>query len=361
MKFGLRCAIACVIGCWSASVLAQSEFDSISRVGDKGPPAQGNLVPESSTAYEVVLKQNNVDLKVPINEIKWIDFQGSPLAMTSANRYAYDGKMKELQAALDRMQVGNLQPDAATDFAFYECLVPAKNALSGSGDLTTAGAALIKWTDAHPKHYRYLQACELLGDIFVALGKLDYAKKYYTEVAKAPIPDYKLRAAVALGRAYLSQGKVDEADRAFDVGLNAKAENDALNAAAQVGKAQCLADKEPQKAVKFIKDAIENTDSTDIEQSARAYNALGYAYEKLYALNKKPEDMKEAFYSFLKVDLLYGESGDAHAEALYHLIKHWNLQKKPERANDARDTLAKQYPNSRWKKLADGASGRTGR
>ncbi len=337
------------ISCWAGLAQAANDFDVVHTQG-KEAVRQG-VLQESDSPLKVILKQNGVDREIPINEVKWIDFMNTPSALNTAARSASENNLKELKAALGRVPAGNLSGDAAAEMAYLEAYAAARSALLGDGDLRAAATALVQWNDKNPKHYRHLQACELLGDLAAALGNTEGARKFYGEVAAVPIPEYRLRAAVALGRAYLSQGKLAEADKAFDVGLTAGAQGetaDVLIAIAKIGKAQCLGDKDSESAIKSIKEAIEDIPASDAEMSARAFNALGNVFEIQYGKSKKPDDLQEAFFAFLKVDMLYSDSGDSHAEALFHLVKIWTVKKKAERAREALENLQKLFPNSRF-------------
>ena len=75
---------------------------------------------------------------------------------------------------------------------------------------------MIAFTKNYPDSYHYFQACEIVGDLLVANRSFDQAEEYYAKVAKAPWPDYQMRAGVAIGRALLAHGKNSEALDAFE-------------------------------------------------------------------------------------------------------------------------------------------------
>jgi tetratricopeptide (TPR) repeat protein len=150
---------------------------------------------------------------------------------------------------------------------------------------------------------------------------------------------------VLIARSLLTAGKNAEAMAKFDEVLASPAtgkEADAQKLAATLGKAQAQAaggDTEP--AIKAVEDVIAKAAPEERELHARAYNALGNCYAKA---GKK----KEALMAFLHVDLLYSGNKEQHAEALANLIPLWNDEKRPDRANTARNTLKEQYPSSPW-------------
>jgi tetratricopeptide (TPR) repeat protein len=173
------------------------------------------------------------------------------------------------------------------------------------------------------------------------------AQLQYAELAKAPWPEYQMRAAVAIGRTLQLQDKHAEAVQKFDSVLKMSDDNDAAKAqklSATLGKAVSLAATSPvDDAVKMIEDVIQNADPEQKEIQAQAYNALGTCYEKA-------GKSKDALLAFLHVDLLYNTVPDAHAEALSHLIPLWSAVGQEARAREARQTLQEKYANTRWAK-----------
>jgi tetratricopeptide (TPR) repeat protein len=179
----------------------------------------------------------------------------------------------------------------------------------------------------------------------VAAGNYSKAEEYYARLAKAPWPDYKMRAQIAMGRALLAQGKTAEANKAFDEVVINEAPGDLAESqrmAAKVGKARCLAaaDKTDQ-AIKTLEDIIAKADADNTELHALAYNALGSSL-------RKAGKSKEALLAYLHVDLLYSSIPEAHAEALANLEQLFNELHKPVHAKEVRAVLDDRYKNSRW-------------
>ena len=115
-----------------------------------------------------------------------------------------------------------------------------------------------------PNNFHYFKACELMGDLCVALGKFADAQKYYAKLSQAPWPDYKIRAQVALGRSYLAQGNAAAADKAFDDALDNDAPGELAEiqrTAARIGKARCmvLAGKTDQ-ALRSLNEILDRAD-----------------------------------------------------------------------------------------------------
>ena len=105
------------------------------------------------------------------------------------------------------------------DIEFYLAYCAAQQALGGKGEVTDAGRKLNEFVRQHPQNFHYLEAVETMGDLLMASDKFAAAQRQYAELAKAPWPDYKMRAGVLLGRTLQAQGKHQEAIREFDTVL----------------------------------------------------------------------------------------------------------------------------------------------
>jgi tetratricopeptide (TPR) repeat protein len=233
------------------------------------------------------------------------------------------------------------------DFDFYNALANAKLALRGEGEIREAGKAMIEFVKNNAESYHYLEACEVLGDLLVAVHSYPAAEEYYGKLAKAPWPETKMRAGVLIGRAQLAQNKFEEAHRSFQSVIDVVADGPAAEAAratALVGNASVLiGQKKTDEAIKVLNDIIAKGDSEDADLMAPAYNALGTAYRQM-------GDLNEAKFAFLHTDMLYSSVPDAHAEALANLSEIWRQLNKPERAAEAKKRLGELYKNSRWAK-----------
>ena len=302
---------------------------------------------ESMTPLKVAItEQNTLRSEIPVNEIVKIDYDGEPATMRIARQELLRGAYEAAIEALGKVKPEQLNRAVVRqDYEFYKALCAAKLALGGAGTIKDAGGQMIAFARDNPGSYHYLEACEIVGDLLVANGTYGPAVDYYQRLAKAPWPDYKMRAGVAIGRAHLAQGKTAEAERAFDGVIAIDAQGDLAKAqrlAATLGKARCLAAAEKYvEAIKMVKDILAKADPEDVELHARAYNTLGTAL-------RKGGDDKGALLAFLHVDVLYFAVPETHAEALANLAELWETMYKTERAVRARSILDEQYRNSRW-------------
>jgi tetratricopeptide (TPR) repeat protein len=298
------------------------------------------------TALKVVIETRNGPKDVPANEVVYVAFDGEPATLTGARTNVRNKRYEEALTALDKIELDkDSRKELVQDVQFYKALCTAKLALAGTGEVLAAGKLMNGFLTANSTSYHYLEACEVVGDLLVASGKYSAAAGFYSKLAAAPWPDYKMRAGVAMGRALLAERKVPDAQKAFDDVLAGDVKGDEADrqrTMAQLGKARCMAESgKPADAVKIAEEIITKTDSEQIDVQAQAYNTLGTALR----LMNKP---KEALRAFLHVDLLYNAAGDAHAEALANLAKLWNDVGQPERAVRAKQNLVERYKNSAW-------------
>jgi tetratricopeptide (TPR) repeat protein len=303
----------------------------------------------NTTPAEVELEQGPAGStkQVAVNQIQAIFYDNDPTDLKSAKNHVLAGRYAEGKAALDRIKKNAARPAVQQDIEFYRAFCAAKLALSGSGKPADAEPLMKAFIDANDKSYHYFEALEIEGDLLAADGRYGPATQYYARLQQAPWPDYKMRAGVASGRALLAQGKIDEAQNAFDKVIATQADDElalAQQSAAKLGKARAwIAAKNIAEGVKIAEDILKAADADDEPLQARAYNVLGTAY-------RQSGEVQKALLAFLRVDLLYSNVPDAHAEALANLAELWEQARKMDRAAQARKTLKEKYPNSPWAK-----------
>jgi TolA-binding protein len=283
-----------------------------------------------------------------VNQIKAIIFSEEPGELAQARVQAGNGAYAKAIQLLEKIDMGQVRRDfIKQDIEFYKAYCAGKLALAGEGQIAEAGGLINSFVKNYPSNYHFLEASELMGDMLMAAGRYENAEKQYAELAKAPWPEYKMRADVNLGRSLQAQKKHAAAIQKFDAALGqsgdgANAENQKLSAT--LGKAVSMAESgKVNDAVASIQKVIQDADPQQKELHARAYNALGTCYEK-------SKQNKEALFAFLHVDVVYNNVPEAHAEALSHLVPLWKAVGQDERSREAREMLQQKYANSKWAK-----------
>ena len=325
-------------GAVSAPVFSQSIKDRVRLV-------RGSEVGEitATTPTELTISLDGGQTKrVAANEVRSVVFDGEPVELTQARLHVKNGgyvSALERLGQIDRRKVE--RPIVREEVDFYLAYSGGKQALSGQGEVTDAGRKLNDFVRSHPQSFHYLEAVELMGDLLMASEKFPAAERQYSELAKAPWPEYKTRADVLLARSLQAQGKHDAAIAKFDAVLASGADEESLRTAT-LGKAVSLADTgRLDDAVRMIEDVIQAADPEQKVLQARAYNALGDCYQR-------GGRTKDALLAYLHVDVLYSTVPEAHAETLAHLVPLWEAVGQDARAREARQTLQDRYAGSRW-------------
>lgn len=322
---------------------AQAAFDGVKR-------AEGTIRGEITgiSPLTVVIEKQGVEEKVPVNEVLSLTFTGEPSELAFGRIAALNGRYEDAVETLGKIDLSKVErPPVKQDIEFYKALAAAKLALGGNGSIQEAGKLMVAFESQNKTSYHYLEASEIIGDLLVALGNYAGAENYYNRLAKAPWPEYKMRAGVLVGRALQAQDKHAEAIARFDQvlaldGMTPQANMQKL--AATLGKAVSLAagGKVPE-ALKMVQSVIRDASPENVELQARAYNALGNCY-------LKADKTKDALLAFLHTDVLYNSFPEAHAEALARLSKLWNKVGNAARGRDAAALLHERYPASVWAK-----------
>jgi len=305
------------------------------------------------TEREVTITRVNASepTTVPVNQIEWIQFDGEPAQLRIVRSAIATGNF---QGARQNLANDNLDPakierqELKQEILFYNALADAKLAQKPE-DVKAAGGKMFEFVQKNPTNWHYFEAVQALGDLLVADKNLPQAVQQYARLESAPWPDMQMRGAVARGRALQSQGQFAEALTAYEKALQvAGNSSDPLVAnqklAATVGKAACLAETgKAAEGIKLVEDVIATAKPEQAQLHAAAFTALGNCY-----LKASPPQPKEAFLSFLKVDVLYSAYPEYHAEALYHLSNLWKEVQKPDRGLEAKQQLIQRYSNSPW-------------
>lgn len=301
---------------------------------------------ESSPLELTIDKGSSGKRQVAVNEIRSVTFDDEPADLAQARIVARNGGYRAALEKLRGIDPKEVKRDLVQEeVGFYQAYCTAKLALAGDGEIVDAGRQLNDFVRNHPQNFHYLEAVETMGDLLMASDKYRAAQRQYAEIAKAPWPDFKIRAGVLLGRTLQAQGKHDEAIRQFDSVLATTDDTDASKNAklsATLGKATSLAETgRVEEAVTMIEQVIQNADPEQKELQARAYNALGDCYQR-------GGKVKDALLAYLHVDVLYSTVPDAHAEALAHLVPLWQAIGQEARARESRQTLNERYAGSPW-------------
>ena len=305
------------------------------------------------TPYDVTVDVGGTPQKLPVNEVDAVEFDGEPPEIKLVRGAFKNGGDQNVLVQLQKINAASLtKKELKQDYDFYAAASKARLALRGAGPVKQAGGLMFTFVTTHPDSYHLLQAQEMLGELLVADGNVAAALTTYAELEKAPYDEFKMRAGTARGRAYMSQQKYAEALAEFEKVLalpfnpmtQKGTPSESQRFAAVLGRAQCQAGTgKYDEAIKELEgNVIANLNPEESAMQAQAYVTLGNCY------NAKPDGKKSALLAFLHVDVLYGNVGPAHAEALWNLSNLWTDIGKNERGQECLYRLNRLYPGSPW-------------
>lgn len=315
-------------------------LDSVRRVG--GAAVSGTV--QAATKNEVRIdKTVGGSETIPINEVEAIFYDGEPPNLRLVRTAVANGAFANALATLDKIDPATAtKPEHKSEMQFYRAYCLARLALGGGAKVDEAGKLMFDFVSQNPDSYHTYMANEALGDLFVASGKFDDARRYYGVLEQSSFPEFKMRANVAIGRALLTQGKPADAQAAFDAALAAAQGVNSPGAetqrfAATLGKAACQAEQgQADEGIKSVETVIQGLNPEAADLNAQAYVTLGRCYEK-------KGEKKAALLAYLHVDTLFFSHPQSHVEALRRLAALWNEFGKPERAVQAAQTLKDRY------------------
>lgn len=341
----IRLILLCFSLQWTIATDTHAENDQIYL--KRGAPISGKI--GASTPIQIAIESRGSVQSVNVNEVRLVTFGDEPQELRQGRAGAVSGKFESALANLKRVNPAAIDRDLVKrDLQFYLALCQGRLALTTGGDKAKAADLMLAFVRAASTSFHFFDAANLLGDLAVAQGDYASATKYYGVIAaKAPWPEYKMRASLSAGRTLVAQGKFAEATQKFESVIaqpSDEPETVRQKLLAQVGKARCLAETgSPDDGIKLIEKVIGENDPTDTELFGRAYNAQGDCLQK-------SGKTKDALMAYLHVDVLFYSDPEIHAESLYHLSKLWAAIKKPDRAAAARNLLEGRYPGSAWAK-----------
>lgn len=341
------------IPCWAMAtlgvfsfLLASADADSVyrSRSG-RGTSRVSGTVTET-TPFEVTLQTPNGPQKIPASEVRRIAVDDQPVELGRARERFDDGRFAECLQELQKIDQRPKSEWAQQELDFLKAAANANIALSG-GTVTaqSAGQDINTFLVTYPNSNLTFPATELFGKLLFAFGRLDNAAEAFEKLTKSRWPQYEFLGHFQLGQTRLAQDQPDVAADSFRAVMELDSDDpdsETWKQLAQCQLARCEGVAgQADSALKSLAETIKTGNAENDRLFSCAFNAMGAIY-------LKQGEIKQARNEFLKTQLLYASAKDQHAEALYHLTQIWTQLNEPERANQARSTLASRHRNSWW-------------
>lgn len=327
---------------WDAVVIGDAQ--AIDRVRRSSGTDSGKIT--SVSPLTVTLSKGGVENKIPVEDIRSIDFSGEPEDLRPARIAAAAGRFEDAITRLEEINRTKVErEEILQDIDYLAAACRVELALAGKGNLKSAARKMESFLSKNRNSYRVTAGIALLGHALQEQEDFSGARQQYEKLAKAPSPYFRARSAFLIGKLLQQQGKHEEALSKFDEAIAAAqkspaAESEVLQATLHRAISLSATGK-LEEATKTVKEIIARADPSETNLLAAGYNALGDCY--LQAGNEKG-----ARDAFLHVDVLFSKATTEHAKALYELSKIWSSLGQQSRAKDAGERLKKQYPASRW-------------
>ena len=297
----------------------------------------------------VSLQSGSRTEEISSGNIAKIVYGGEPKALGRARDRFEDGRFDDCISELNKIDGSSLSPLVKQEIAYLESFSNAEISLRG-GDVSAqvAGKKINDFIRAYGQSYRLHPGRLFLGQLFLAVGRMDLSEKEFAKLSGASWPEFKIQGLFHLGRVQLlannPQGAVDSLAQVGSVESSDDASSEyKLLAECLSAKAAALSgnvDAGRKKIEAIIKR----------EDPMTAQRAFAYAYNALGACHQQNKNWLEAATAYLHTELLFATDPEAHAEALYQLSKIWAELEETDRANKARATLRSRYRNSYWSK-----------
>lgn len=337
-----------MLGCAFVSYAAGAAAQGSDRIQRRNGVDTGEIT--SVTPLGITISKTGVSTTVPTEEIRSVRYADEPSELNSARLAAVAGRYRDAhEAAVKLAGSGIRRPEILADVQFLAASSQAALALAGEEPLDDALDSVRTFLAQQRTSYHIPAAIELYGDLLLRDGQFAAARDEYAKLAKAKSDYYELLSALLVGRAWQAEGNEQQAIAEFDKVIGSRQSGalvDPLKLAATLDRAVSqAAGGASADAAATIGQIIAEAETDDVELLARAYNALGEAYER-------SGDLQGALFSYLHVDLLFNEQGEAHARALSQLATLWKKTGRLDRAQDAAQRLKENYPQSRWAGVA---------
>lgn len=302
----------------------------------------------------VQLETNTGITKYPTSEVISVIFAGEPTELSQARINLENQGYLNAKELLSGIKLGpSANQFLKEDFAFMKAECLARLAVAGGVDGKVAGRELVNFQKAYPDGFHSYRIAETTGDLLVSLKRYEQAITQYRKLGKAPWPAYQVRSLLLSAKARQHEGKHSNAINLLKKANSIKGESTSGSRyslaeqqfLAKLSLAKNMAaDGNKKEAISALQKMILAVDDSAKDRSdrlAHAYAALGYCYAESGKLT-------DALLSYLRVDYLYSDNKEAHAEALYRLHSLWNRFGEARTAQLTKSKLLRLYGTSRW-------------
>ena len=330
-------------------------------VRSKEKPYKGPIKSETSRSIEVT----GVKEPIPAEEILDIVYEVTPVdvrintyrpGVLSEKEYHDPDPKKEakrkanLAEALKKYSESYTkvkEKGARRHLEYKLAVLGARQALDENGELEPAIKRLANFKTNHPNSWQITSTLQLLAKLQTDTKQYKDAEESYLELAQANVADdIKQEAELLAATVSIRAGNHEAAFKKLQALTEKLPKESKYQGRARIAQAECLVlAKKNDEAVKMLRQVTKET--ADKNLKAIAYNTLGLGYYNA-------DQLKEARWEFLWVDVVYNQDKAEHAKALYYLSKIFDKLDEKDRAQECRETLIndRAFLGMEWQRLA---------
>ncbi len=327
---------------WAGSGASRADDVALvagSTVKSIGGRVRGQISAETPT--ELTVKLGASTQTVPIDQVASIRYDGQPANMTLAETRELAGSYAEAADLYKKAAAeSSAKPFVMQAALFHQARITGDMALADPSKTSEAIALLDAFTRSYANGRHIVPAVELLARLQLQKGDYAGVEKSITRIEA--LPRGADRAGVLRARLHARQGNHEKALAELDKLMKAAGSNPSKMREARLAKAESLAAlKRFSEAETDLRAVISANAAEDFVAQSAAYNTLG---DCLRAAGRK----KDALYAYLHTDLLYSKDKEQHPRALAGIVRAWREIGRDDRADEALETLKKDYPKSPW-------------
>ncbi len=239
------------------------------------------------------------------------------------------------------------EKNAKRHIQFKLAVLTARQAQDSGADLEPAIKKLFDFKILNKDCWQLVPCLQLLARLQADTKQFTDAEETYLELAALDVSDdVKQEAELMAAQVGIRAGKQGVSMKKLDALLKKLPKDSKFRVKARIATAECLvAAGKNADAIALLRQV--NKETTDKSLKAIAYNTLGLSY-------LKSEQLKEARWEFLWVDVVYNQDKAEHAKALYYLSQIFDKLEEKDRAQECRETLItdRAFAGSEWQRRA---------
>ncbi len=321
---------------WAGRVRGQETVKYIDRKTNKEEFFKGLI--QSESAAGVTIKQGNTTKTIPAMDVVFVIYKAGALKEVTyqapyyAEQSGLDPKKtpKQRKEFLEDAQAKYAEvlakvrdyPNALRYMQYRAAVLQVHLAREGLAQRADAVAALDQFRKEHTAGWEIVPCLKLLAQLQEEAGDLKGAEEAYRQLRVLPdVPrELKLESNILVSNMLIRGKKFDEAEKTLRDVQTLMPEDDPQRPMITVYLCQAqIMQHKTQDVEKQLAAAVRRTGDAQI--LAVAHNTLGDYYRE------KQQD-EEAFWQYLRVDVLYSADREEHAKALYWLSKLYDSVKK---------------------------------